>query len=399
MAGELRPPAHVRQLPRMRRKRNIGTTPTGGRAMFDFGRFRLDPKQGRLAERLAELIDAAVRCDQLRRGERLPTVAQWAEALGVSEFVPRRAMGLLAKRGVLEVKRHVGATVSFRRLHSQRKTVVFLSVDRGDVWARNVFSFRLGEELRRAGFGYERVVIAGRGTVGRHASREFSLEPVEDALKGDVAFAWVECSRAWVTSPLLAAGVPFAVADTGDEAYPGAVDVFRVDGTSMADELVRRLVSAGVSTVAVVGPGPEVTDHLSSHVYASGLGFRRIAIDLSGKPRTPESWQRQAMKTFDKMLSAGRNRLPDAFFFLDDGIAAGAILALGRHGIEAPRDVRIVTFSNKGLGPVYFRPLARFESNPERNAAEVARYIEARLKGCAPHLPDLARRFIPGATL
>ena len=127
--------------------------------------------------------------------------------------------------------------------------------------------------------------------------------------------------------------------------------------------------------------------------------FRRIAIDLSGKPRTPESWQRQAMKTFDKMLSAGRSRLPDAFFFLDDGIAAGAILALGRHGIEAPRDVRIVTFSNKGLGPVYFRQLARFENDPERNAVNVARYIVARLNGRSPRPPDLSRRFIPGATL
>ena len=105
------------------------------------------------------------------------------------------------------------------------------------------------------------------------------------------------------------------------------------------------------------------------------------------------------MKTFDELLSGGRKWLPDALFFSDDGIASGALLAMSRHGVEAPRDVRIVTFSNKGLGPVYFRPLARFENNPERNAAEVARYIEARLKGCAPRLPDLARRFIPGATL
>ena len=61
---------------------------------------------------------------------------------------------------------------------------------------------------------------------------------------------------------------------------------------------------------------------------------------------------------------------------------------MSRHGVEAPRDVKVVTLSNKGHDPVYFRQLARFEYDPERNAVNVARYIVARLNGRSPRPPD-----------
>ena len=365
---------------------------------FDFGRFRLDPAHGRLAERLAESVESAARRGEIRPGERLPTVAQWADALEVSEFVPRRAMEMLSKRGVLDVRRHVGASVSWRYAQ-QRKKVIYLSVDRGDIWARNVFSFRLGYELRKAGYSYERVIIAARGSIGRHSAQNFSMAPLEDALKGGVAFAWVSCSSAWVTDPLREAGVPFTVSDSGCDSYPGAVDVFRTDGAKLVGALVARLKAAHVSTVALVGPGPEITDHFSSHLYAAGVGCSKMKLDLGGRPRSYAQWQRQAMKTFDELLSGGRKWLPDALFFSDDGIAAGALLAMSRHGVEAPRDVKVVTLSNKGQGPVYFRRLARFENDPERNAVNVARYIVAQLNGRSPRPPDLSRRFVVGETL
>lgn len=367
--------------------------------MFDFSRFNVDQKRGQLALQLAESMESAAMRGHLRPGERLPTVAQWAGALGVSEFVPRRAMGILAKKGVLEIKRHVGATVSLRYAQSQKKKVIFLSVDNGDVWTRNTFSFRLGEELRRAGIRYERVSIPRSGRFGVHSSRDFSFAPLDDALAGGVDFAWVECSRSWVVQKLADAGVPFAVCDSGGCEYPGAVDVFRSDLKVVARELVARLKAARVATLALVGPGPEIDDRISAHLYASGIGFRRIRVDLSSGRPSVDLWQRQAMKTFDRMLSTGRDWLPDAFFFTDEAIAAGALLALERHGVESPRDVKVVTNATRDHGPVYFRSLARFEFDPCRNAAEVARYVVARLKGRAPSLPDLARRFISGATL
>ena len=369
--------------------------------MIDFDRFKIVPGRGQLALQLAESIESAARNGVLRPGERLPTVAQWAGALGVSEFVPRRAMGLLAKKGVLEIKRHVGASVSHRYAHSQKKKVIFLSVDNGDIWARNAFSFRLGEELRKAGCRYERVAIPRSGRFGVHSSREFSFAPLEDALAGGVDFAWVECSRPWVAQRLADAGVPFAVCDSGGGDYPGAVDVFRGDSEGVARELVSRLRAARVDTLALVGPGPEVDDRISTYLCASGIGFRRIGIDLSRGRACVELWQRQAMNVFDRMLSTGRDWLPDAFFFTDDGIASGALLAMARHGVESPRDVKVVVLSNKGFGPVYFRPLSRLENDPSRNAAEVARYVVSRLKGriSTPPPPDISRRFIPGATL
>ena len=216
-----------------------------------------------MADQLTELIEAEVQRGELRPGERLPTVAQWADALGVSEFVPRRAMEMLAKRGVLDVKRHVGATVSWRYAQQQRKKVLCLSVDTGNIWARNVFSFTLGKELRRAGFRYVHVSLfekSGGGKVGQIPAEAFDCSELDGVLKEGVDFAWCVCSAPWVVKRLEDAGTPFAVASYGTEMAAHHVDVSSNDFDAMAAELERRLKAVKCRTVTIVGPGTWVTD-------------------------------------------------------------------------------------------------------------------------------------------
>ena len=367
---------------------------------FNFQPFALQKEAGSLAAQLAEKIERAVQRGILYIGDRLPTVSQWAAALETSEFVPRRAMEMLARRGVLDIRRHVGAVVTGRHSRSGKGRVAFLSVDNGCVWAWNVFSFRLGVELHKAGYSYTHISLPGKGgelKPSQKTSEDYDLSVLEDAIRDGIDFAWCFSSRSWVTNLLNAAKVPFAVSGYGRVEYPGALDVFSPDTKKLTRELVARLKAAKCRTMTLVGPGPWVDDELSAHLYSSDIGFSKMPIN----PRSiaPEWWQRTAMEEFDRKLAEGREWLPDAFLFVDYYIAAGALLALTRHGIEAPRDVKVVVFSNKGLGPVYFKPLARFENDPERNAREAARYVIARLKGVPAHRPSMERRFISGRTL
>ena len=47
--------------------------------------------------------------------------------------------------------------------------------------------------------------------------------------------------------------------------------------------------------------------------------------------------------------------------FLDDYVAQGALLAFSVAGIRIPDDVQVITLANKGLGPVWIKPVTRFE--------------------------------------
>ena len=104
------------------------------------------------------------------------------------------------------------------------------------------------------------------------------------------------------------------------------------------------------------------------------------------------------MEAFDAQLSAGGD-LPDALVFYDDYVAAGALLSLARHGVKVPEDVKVLTFSNKGLGPVFFKPLTRFESDHAANAEKIGRWLKARLAGKSVAPPRIAARLIRGATM
>ena len=58
-----------------------------------------------------------------------------------------------------------------------------------------------------------------------------------------------------------------------------------------------------------------------------------------------------------KRLSSRRPALPDLFFFLDDYVAKGALMALAASGVRIPEGVKVIVFANKGNGPVYVKDL------------------------------------------
>jgi hypothetical protein len=49
------------------------------------------------------------------------------------------------------------------------------------------------------------------------------------------------------------------------------------------------------------------------------------------------------------------------------GGGAGAVTAFLSRGIRLPEDVKVVPFSNAGLGPVYPKSFPRFEIDPVEN--------------------------------
>ena len=89
---------------------------------------------------------------------------------------------------------------------------------------------------------------------------------------------------------------------------------------------------------------------------------------------------------------------PDAIFFYDDYLAAGGLIALAATGLRVPEDIRIATLANKGLGPVWFKPLTRLEYDPVGNARLIGDYVLKLLAGKKAMPPALQFKFIEGTT-
>lgn len=79
--------------------------------------------------------------------------------------------------------------------------------------------------------------------------------------------------------------------------------------------------------------------------------------------------------------------------------AEGALTALAVDGVRIPEDVKAVTHANKGLGPVWEKPLSRLEMDAAAHAAAASREVADCLKtGVLPPELDLGSVYKPGAT-
>ena len=105
-----------------------------------------------------------------------------------------------------------------------------------------------------------------------------------------------------------------------------------------------------------------------------GIRFSRWRTEWDRVERgANENMVRGAMESFLRRFAAkGRGWLPDLFYFTEDHVASGALMAMLKEGVRIPEDVRVVTMSNWGLGPVFPVSLTRLELNPYTHGEALA---------------------------
>lgn len=342
-----------------------------------------------LAKQFADGIRSAIRRGVYRRGDKLPTIGEWTRLLGVSESVPRRGLALLAKDCVISVKRHVGAVVIGAESRRIRGRVLYVTIDCGGVYGRNVVAFWLGRELAKAGYRFEHVSIPPVPSGSADYLR------LKDAIRDGVDFVVFdgERRRGEVLALLDEYRIPYAVEKSFVEGLAAAEG-----GPSFAETLVEKIRSSGVRRVIHVGFGLWFGDAITAGLSSRNMLVERMKLPMPTYRGCVDEFQRSAMVEFAKRLAKGRRWLPDLFVFSDDFVATGALLSLSAYGVRVPEDVRVITLSNKGLGPVYLKPLTRFEIDNKQYGIRLGRYVLARLSGGASVLPAIRPVYIAGKT-
>lgn len=323
-------------------------------------------------------------------GEMLPPLRTIADILGVSMIVSRTAMSRLVDEGL--VQPHPGRGSEVIGAAAWRGHVLFVVPDRNDSYHVSIVCDVLRRRLLAAGYFFNQITVT-RGRDGVYDLSQLKLQLKDPNIFVVEMFAVPEISRA-----VVAAGVRSLVIVRGrGEPYRGA-QVVRFDPGAAVPEFVARCVSSRVRSVLQIGFEYGAAD-ASVALDEAGISVDTVCVAPPGsQDGVIATVKRATLDFFDKFF-AKKTTLPDLIYFTDDHAAEAGFLALALRSVEVPQDVRVVSWSNKGLAPVYAKSVARMEVDPFANGEALAKCILGQMAGRGRKaLPAFEAYYIDGET-
>lgn len=146
---------------------------------------------------------------------------------------------------------------------------------------------------------------------------------------------------------LLKTTFPFVL--LGERIFGGPTDHVTMHNTSAAKAAVQHLLDLGRRRIAVIGAHPDGL--IQVRAADLRIGGYTAALADAGLPYDPELvrvaapwWQWNGADATRELLSTGVKF--DGLFCLNDGLALGALRALGAAGVRVPDDVAVIGFDN-----------------------------------------------------
>ena len=358
--------------------------------------FRIDRgSRTNLAEQMADGLREAIVTGFYRPGDFLPNLQVMARQLGVSMRIPREAVEMLKREGLLDPRPCIGCKVLSKSDVYWRGKVLFICTDEDEV---SYYTGMVVGELRRrlADSGY--LLSCVSGMLKSSGRPDYSL--LGPTLAQRVDFAIVLGVFPGVFRMLSKAGIPFAVVGNSPmRELPNFIGRIPYDNEPAFHGLVADCLRAGVKTVEQVDFEMSKTVDATRLCREVGISLKRVIIPPKRGIGWLEGIVRSSSEYFHKRLSED-GPLPDLFFFAEDLVALGALPAFEASGIDIPGRVKIATCAQLGFGPVFPKPLAKVLTNPREHGAVLARYAIDYLEGRQPDAKAaLSPSYVPGDTL
>lgn len=300
-------------------------------------------------------------------GDTLPSYRALAPMLGVSRIVTEAALRRLADEGFVESRPRIGSVVRNRASLQWRGHVVFVAPQDDIGFFQTVMGETLRTRLNAAGYLFTRATVEGEGAHG--GSYDFAL--LDAALSRSVDLAVVLYNRPVIFRHLAKAGVSYAAVAGIDAAPAGALGFTRMDYNTAVPDFIAVCHAANVDKVVQYRLKDKMCDVIPA-LCAAGIDARQVLLRPDYAKGKFLAIEEAGMRAIASGIASGRFDRDALHFFSSEYLARGALLALSRAGLEAPRDVRIVTWANAGIGPSYFRELSRMEMDPAKAGAVVA---------------------------
>ena len=334
-------------------------------------------------------------------GDFIPGYIELADHLGVSTIVVRRAVAALIADGLCKTRRGIGISICSKAPASVGNVLVITG---GDTASYRYYMAKFVEHLRR--HLSDNHLSLSRAIVPIKKGREDYSE-LSAALNQHVSIIVSLDHTKGIDRVVADTGIPYVVMGPAPKP-PAAIGYLVGDSRRTAVTLARKCSACGAARVLVVCLSRTETFHVVpgevvSELEKASIEARDMVVGLSPVDGTAEDLLKDTVATFSGLTKSGVLECdgfrPDLVLFLDDYIAQGALLAMTAAGIRIPEDIQVMTLSNKGLGPVWLKPLTRFEVD----AAAEARAMACLVLEClgdrkAPHTRKASVRFIEGET-
>ena len=343
-----------------------------------------------LVDALCRFIKEEITFGRITGGEKLPTIGEMCKATGLTFAQARRVTESLAREGYVCSRPHVGTVVLSRNGNVLRGRVLFIlpDVDIGRYHPSQLIDI-VSHKLTEVGYSF--------------SVATFSLDANDNlaGLRGELLRATdlIIAVRATpqVQKVLAESGVNhfFMYGDKPESDDRPWIRFSLDEALAQFADHCRRV---GVKHVAQVRfERGEKTLDAQPVLARRGIDCSWISVS-----RSKAGWGR-----FDGIVRCGyetfatmpRTSIPEILLFWNSFFTQGAIMAFLARGIRLPEDVKVVTLSNTGVGPVYIKPFTRFEVDPAEAGEKVANFALAILtKGRIPRLPQIKPHYVIGET-
>ena len=334
-------------------------------------------------------------------GDFIPGYRELAGHLGVSLITLRRAIARLIADGLCHPQRGVGLRVCSK---SPAKVGNVLVVTGGDSAAYRYYMASLVEHLRRhlakSHFAMSRAIVPGRD-----GKEDFS--ELREALNRHVNLVVLLDYSKGTEKLVAAAGVPYILVSPAPRSRKAA-GYLEGDPAGAAAKIVGHCAACGARRVLLAGQETEAGQHidpaeLEATLCGHGMASRWIVVRIEQPNGNAALLLRAAIDNFTRLCAKGRVEVdgyrPDMIVFLDDYLAQGALLAMTAAGIRVPEDMQVITMANKGLGPVWLKPLTQFEVDAAAEAEILSDLVLRCLRDRGrQHTATTSTTFIAGET-
>lgn len=343
-----------------------------------------------LIAQVCEGLRHAIVSGHYRPGDFLPSQMDVAAELGVSEIIIRRAVTRLKEEGLVAPRPRHGMEVCAPGEHIWRGHVLYAHWSGADMYYHSVLSAEVAERLHDA-----RYLVTDLNLSGSEKQRGFPAFKTILATRS-VTLALVEGSADCLEELLGHEHLPFVHLDYAQRSAHAIAFIHSIHDSgyrAMADYCRTREIRT-VAAFLPCTPDRSLLDSLS----ASGMVCQvRVVAPVPGYAAS-EAVERGGLAAMRDWLCHHR-KLPELIYLGDDVLARGALLALTERNLRIPEDVQVITWANRGMGPVYGKPLTRIEMDPCRHGALVADCLLAVLGQRPPAGPVcLEPTFLVGQT-
>jgi DNA-binding LacI/PurR family transcriptional regulator len=324
-------------------------------------------------------------------GASLPSYLTMAEELGVSEIIVRRAIAKLKAGGLVVARPRSGVEVCDPGNHAWAGHLLYAHWSGPNMYYHNILREEIVARLQARRYLVTDLTLTdsekdrGFATLRSYlATRAVTMALVQGGMPG-------KCERM-----LQEYEVPFVQLGTL-RPLPTARTVIQYHLEDVLREVVLHCQTCGIRSVLIVARSAE-KHPLHALLVRAGI---RVSVLIARPARgmeSPEAVEVGGLRAMMRWLSVSK-RYPDLVYFSDDIMARGALSAIQEAGLRVPEDLQVITWANRGNGPVTSKPLTRIENLPRQHGAAVAEILIATLHGEGPAGPSrLEPQFVVGET-